>query len=332
MKTSHTDQSNSNNNRDQLFKIGRRLFLAGVIASTAGCQNMIRRGQSPDEPLNVSKYEGNVFKPGPRSIGDLCGLLGLDSQKIYGIGLATKLKGTGSAPIESGQREHLQRELQLTHDIATVKELMSDKNTELVLIEGGIPPGARSGDPFDLRVVTMADSDGTSLEHGLVLQSRLRRMAHLGNHVRKGNIAGTGGGPIIVKSLITNKDETGDAVHGVIPGGGQATGDRLLSLRIRGDEFNQKTALQIAQAINKRFHYRTSIGHDGVAEPKTDRVIELHIPDVYRNNIGRYATVLKPAGLRRKERGKTRTFDRAGSSDRGAWKVWFGRVATRSDW
>ena len=292
MKTSCNDQSNPNYNRDQLFKIGRRLFLAGVIASTFGCQNMIHRGQSPDEPLNVSKYENNVLKPGPRSIGESCILLGLGDQKVYGIGLATKLKGTGSAPIESGQREHLQRELQLTHDIGTVKDLLSDKNTELVLLEGGIPPGARVGDRFDLRVVTKTESDGTSIENGLVLQSRLRKMAHLGNHVRKGNIAATGGGPVIVKSLVNNTDETADAVHGVIPGGGKATVDRLLSLRIRGDEYNQKTALQIAHALNKRFHYLTSIGPDGVAEPKTDRDIELQVPDIYRNNIGRYALVL----------------------------------------
>ena len=57
-------------------------------------------------------------------------------QKVYGIGLATGLPGTGSAPIESGQRDHLQRELQLTNDIDTVKELLADKNTELVIIEG----------------------------------------------------------------------------------------------------------------------------------------------------------------------------------------------------
>ena len=292
MKTNCNDQSNPKNNRDQLFKIGRRLFLAGVIASTAGCQNMIRRGQSPDEQLDVSKYENNVFKSGPRSIGKICGLAGLDSQKVYGIGLATKLKGTGSAPIESGQREHLQRELQLTNGVDTVKDLLADKNTELVIIEGKIPPGTRAGERFDLEVVTMTESGGTSLENGVVLQSRLRKMAHLGNRVRKGNIAATGDGPVIIKSLVNDTDENGDAVHGVIPGGGKATEDHPLSLRIQGDAMNQKTALQITQAVNQRFHYRTTVGHDGVAEPKTDRIIELHIPQVYRNNIGRYASVL----------------------------------------
>ena len=151
MKTSSNDPSNSISNRDQLLKIGRRLFLAGVIVSAAGCQNMIRRGQSPDEPLPISKYANNDVKSGPRSIGDICSLSGLDLQKVFGIGLAADLKGTGSAPIESGQRDHLQRELQLTNDIDTVKRLMGDKNTELVLIEGRIPPGARAGDRFDLQ-------------------------------------------------------------------------------------------------------------------------------------------------------------------------------------
>lgn len=292
MKTSYNDSSNSKNNRDQLYKIGRRLFLAGVIASTAGCQNMIRRGQSPDEPLNVSKYEDNASKAGPRAIGDICGIFGLDSQKVYGIGLATELNGTGSAPIESGQREHLQRELTLTNDIDTVKELMSDKNSELVIIEGKIPPGARVGDTFDLQIVTMTESDGTSIEGGKVLQSRLRKMAHLGNRVRKGNITAVGGGPVIVKSLVNNTNESEDAVHGVVPGGGRTTADRQISLRIKGDQLDQKTALRITQAVNQRFRYRTGIGHDGVAEPKTDRIIDVEVPDVYHNNIGRYASVM----------------------------------------
>ena len=65
-----TDQSKQQTNRDQFFKIGRRLFLAGVIASSVGCQNIIRRGQSSDEPLNISKYANNNVKSGPRQIGE----------------------------------------------------------------------------------------------------------------------------------------------------------------------------------------------------------------------------------------------------------------------
>ena len=126
-----TDQSK--NNRDRFFKIGRRLFLVGVIASSVGCQNIIRRGQSSDEPLNVSKYANNNVKSGPRQIGEICGMVGLDSVRVYGIGLATELKGTGSAPIESGQREHLQRELRLTNNVNDIKEMLTDKNTELIL-------------------------------------------------------------------------------------------------------------------------------------------------------------------------------------------------------
>jgi len=285
-----TDQSKTN--RDRFFKIGRRLFLVGVIASSVGCQNIIRRGQSSDEPLNVSKYANNNVKSGPRQIGEICGMVGLDSVRVYGIGLATELKGTGSAPIESGQREHLQRELRLTNNVNDIKGMLTDKNTELIIIEGRIPPGAQAGDRFDLRAVTMSDSDGTSLENGVVLNTRLRRMVNLGNRVQKGGVSATAGGPLIVKTLIDNTNEDEDKLEAVIPAGGKATESRSLGLQIRGDEFNQKTALQITHAINKRFRYRTTVGQDGVAEPKTDRKIELKVPQVYRNNIGRYASVV----------------------------------------
>ena len=175
-----TDQSKTKNNCDQFLKIGRRVFLVGVIASSVGCQNIIRRGQSADEPISVSKYADNIVVSGPRQVGEICGMVGLDSVRVYGISLATELKGTGSAPIESGQREHLQRELKLTNKINDIKTLMADKNTELVIIEGRIPPGAQEGDRFDLRAVTMSESDATSIENGVVLSTRLRRMVNLG--------------------------------------------------------------------------------------------------------------------------------------------------------
>ena len=287
-----TDQSKQQTNRDQFFKIGRRLFLAGVIASSVGCQNIIRRGQSSDEPLNISKYANNNVKSGPRQIGEICGMVGLDSVKVYGIGLATELNGTGSAPIESGQREHLQRELRLTNNLNDIKELMSDKNTELVIVEGRIPPGAQVDDRFDLRAVTMSESDGTSIENGVVLNTRLRKMVNLGNRVKKGGVAATAGGPLIVKSLLDNSSEDEDKLEAVIPAGGKVVENRVLGLQIQGDQFDHKTALQITQAINKRFRYRTTLGHDGVAEPKTDRKISIKVPRVYRNNIGRYASAL----------------------------------------
>ena len=287
-----TDQSKTKNNRDRVLKIGRRLFLAGVIASSVGCQNIIRRGQSSDEPINISKYANNNVKSGPTKIGEICGLVGLDSVRVFGIGLATELKGTGSAPIESGQREHLQRELQISNNLNDIKEMMADKNTELIVIEGRIPPAARAGDRFDLHAVTMSESDATSIENGIVLNTRLRRMVNLGNRVKKGGVSATAGGPLIVRSLIDNTSQGEDKLEAVIPAGGKTTEDRGLGLHIQGDKFNQKTALQITHAINKRFRYRTSLGHDGVAEPKTDRKIALKIPQVYRNNIGRYASVL----------------------------------------
>ena len=294
-----TKKNKTNTRRDQYFKIGRRLFLAGVVASTAGCQNMIRRGQSPDElPAALDKYESKNVTKGPRAIGDICGLYGLDSLKVYGIGLATGLKGTGSAPIESGQREHLIRELKLKTSDEEVEDLVTDKNTELVILEGSIAPGAREGDRFDLQVVTMTDSNGTSIENGKVLQSRLRKMAHLGNRVKQGKVSAVGKGSVTVKALMNN--DSGDAnkpdseglLQGVVLGGGKVLEPRPLSLRIRGDDFDHKTALQITYALNQRFEYRTNVGRDGVAEPKSDRVIELHVPGNYRNNIGRYASVM----------------------------------------
>jgi len=81
MTNSNKQIPTTNGSENGLLKVGRRIFLAGAIVASLGCQNMIRRGQSPEElPVEsaaFAKYDQNLSK-GPRTIGELCGLYGLD--------------------------------------------------------------------------------------------------------------------------------------------------------------------------------------------------------------------------------------------------------------
>lgn len=285
------DRSDNNNNQRTICKIGRRLFLAGLVVSASGCQNMIRRGQSPDTGDSISKYSQKEHD-GPRYIRDVCGIFGLDYKKVHGIGLAVDLNGTGSAPSESGQRKHLVEMLRKNKKIDNVPELIKSKNTELVIIQGKVPPGIREGETYDLEVVTMNSSQATSLDGGMILQTELRPIARMGRGLQRGKIAGLARGRILVNSLFDSRDDAESNVHGVILGGGKAMEDRQLGLRIQSDEFNQTTTIQIAKAINSRFTYDSNLGRDDVAKPKTDRVVHLKIPNNYKNNIGRYVSVI----------------------------------------
>lgn len=271
-------------------KVGRRLFLAGLVLTASGCQNMIKRGQSPDGNM-LSKYSQKKHD-GPRYVRDVCGIFGLDYKKVHGIGLAVDLDGTGSAPLESGQREHLVKELRKNRDIEDIENLLKSTSTELVIVEGKLPPGIQAGDTFDLEVVTMHASEAESLANGMLVRTELRPMVQLGRGMERGNISGMARGRVLINSLFDARKDKESDLHGVILGGGKATEDRPLGLRIQSSDFNQKTTTEIQLAINSRFTMDSSLGRDGVATAKTDRLINLKVPTNYKHNIGRYVSVI----------------------------------------
>ena len=284
-------QQESQARNQQLFKVSRRLFLAGAVVTASGCQKLIGRGQSPDTAPLVQLQDENVSKT--NYIGDICGIYGLNFAKVDGIGLAVGLKGTGSAAKPSSQRDQLIRDLEINKNVDDAKTLLRSKDTELVVMYGLLPPGIRKGDTFDLKVTVLGSSDAKSLENGTLLISRLRPLRRIGKGVRKGHVTALGKGGIIIDATFDARQDQTKQLHGVILGGGRALEDRPLGLAIRTDDFSPKTTTVISRAINSRFTAFSSQGRKGVAEPKTDKKIELLVPDNYRLNVGRYLAVVK---------------------------------------
>jgi len=275
----------------QLLKVSRRIFLAGAVVTAAGCQKLIGRGQSPDSSPLVQLYDDNVSKT--KYIGDICGIYGLNFAKVDGIGLAVGLDGTGSAAKPGSQRDQLIRDLEINKKVDDPKALLKSDNTELVLMYGLLPPGIRKGETFDLKVTVLGNSDATSLENGTLLISRMRPLRRMGKGVRQGHVTALGKGGIVIDATFDARQDQSKQLHGVILGGGKALEDRPLGLAIRTDDFTPKTTTQISRAINSRFTAVSSHGRKGVAEPKTDKQIDLLIPDGYRLNVGRYLAVVK---------------------------------------
>ena len=276
----------------ELGKLARRSFLAGmVVVASAGCQNMINRGQSPDDGVLLQLYDEN--SKGTKYVGDICGIWGLQFAKVEGIGLAVSLDGTGSNPKPSGQKDRLLRELESNRNIESPKKLLESKNTELVAMKGLLPPGIRKGETFDLEVIPLGGTDATSLEGGRLLQTRLAPMKRLGRGVKQGHVTALGRGRISVDAIFESRQDLSNQLHGVILGGGKALEDRPLGLTIRTDDYTTKTTTMMARAINARFTTVGDEGRTGVAEPKTDRAIELVVPTGYRHNVGRYLAVIK---------------------------------------
>ncbi len=279
---------------ESALNVGRRVFLAGLMLAVpaltfTGCKNFTERAQSPDNQiLRLTDDKKSVTK----YIGDQCGIWGLRPAKIEGIGLAVNLKETGSNPKPSGQREYLFGELDSKSGESNIESVLAGRDTEMVLLKGILPPGIRKGENFDIEIRTMPNSDATSIENGMILQTRLRPMAQLGRSVKQGHVNAFAKGRVLVDSLFESRTDQANQMHGYILGGGVAMEDRPIGLSVRGEDVPPKTSTMISRAINNRFTHIDSSGHRGVAEPKTDRNIELIVPEAYKHNIGRYMQVV----------------------------------------
>jgi hypothetical protein len=157
-----------------------------------------------------------------------------------------------------------------------------------------VPPGAKKGDRYDLELILPPKPrlETSSLKYGFLLKTRMRPMVQLGNTVKKGAISGQGRGSVLVDSLFEPRKDSENEVRGVILGGGVLLDDRSFGLGVRSEENPLRQATSIAKAINERFTTVTRDGRTGVATPKTDKAIELTIPESYRLNIGRYSQVI----------------------------------------
>ena len=274
----------------ELSLISRRIFLCGLVVATSGCQNLVKRGQSPDTDVVAASAETSLANT--RYVASVCKMAGLRSEKIEGIALITQLKSTGS-PAKPGEiRRRLERELErLNLDINT-DDLIKSKDSEVVLCRGFLPPGVRKGDRIDLEVQALRETEATSLENGFAIHTRLHDTAKLGNTVKEGHLKAVGTGRVLTKATFsTGKDPSGN-LRGFILGGGRARIDRDLSLLMRRGSGSVKTATQISSALNRRFTVSTESGLKNVAEAKSDKVIALKIPNQYRHSVGRYAQVV----------------------------------------
>ena len=256
------------------------ILIGLVLTTSTGCQNIIRRAQSPDE-LVAKDDEKRDY------VGKVAKVWGLNYAKVEGIGLAVNLKGSGSNPKASGQVEALRTEL-TARDISDISELISAPDTSMVLLRGYLPPGIRKGDPFDIEVGLMPDSETESLERGFVLKTSMRPIAQLGKSVKQGGLYGYAEGQVMVDSLFDNRSAKSNSRKGWIFGGGVSSETRKIGLTIVAKESSVQLTTAISTAINRRYTVTDKSGRRGAAKPKTDRRIELSIPDEYRLNISRY--------------------------------------------
>ena len=274
--------------------INRRIFIAGIsslagitLVGTTGCQNLVKRGQSPEGDLVAATSEEST-----PYIASVCKMAGLRNEKIEGLALVTGLRSTGSAATPGEIRNRLERDLKRLDLDIDVSQLLKSEETEIVFCRGFLPPGVRKGDTIDLEVQALRDTVATSLDGGFTLHTRLHDTAKLGNTIKKGHLRAVGRGRVLTDATFETRDDLSNKLQGVILGGGRANVTRNLTLIIRQGNTSIRTATNISGALNKRFTVKIDGSLQNAAEAKNDHLVELRIPDQYRHNVGRYAQVV----------------------------------------
>jgi hypothetical protein len=251
-----------------------------------GCAGPAIRSQSPElEALAALEADTKL-------VGDYTSPWGFTAKRIERPALVTGLADTGSDPPPGPQRQTLLADMQGI-GVVDPNSLLASRATSLVWVHGYLPPGVRKGDRFDVSVEVPADNETTSLAAGWLMKTRLAEMAVIGNTIREGHELGVVEGWLLVDPVAGGTFDSKSKLRARIPGGGVALTDRELGLVIAPEHRSFAMSKRLGDWINRRFHAVIRGVNRGVANPQTDRYIELEVPPVYRHNLARYIRVVQ---------------------------------------
>jgi len=257
-------------------------IIGGIIV--LGCSGPIIRTQSPEiEPtveLDVPLV-GQVARP-----------YGMRYTKLEAVSLVMGLDGTGSDPAPSSQRAMLLTEMQ-RREVHQPSKVLASPDTALVLVKGFLRPGIQKGDRFDLEVRVDSRSTTKNLRGGWLLTTRLSELAALGGRLRPGHLLAQGDGPVLVDPAAEGDEDISLLTRGSVLGGGVALKSRSLGLVIDSSHQSVRTSQQIGAALNRRFHTYVNGLQKGVANPKTDKYVELVVQPRYKDNVARFMRVVQ---------------------------------------
>lgn len=268
----------------------RLLFLVAFSALAAGCAGPAIRSQSPEIEALVN------LEADTKHVGDYATPWGTAPQRIERAALVTGLPGTGSDPPPGLQRQSLMADMQ-SRGVVEPNKLLSAPSTALVWVHGYLPPGVQKGDRFDIHVEVPPDNDTTSIANGWLMETRLAEMAVLGNRVRDGHVLGVAEGPLLVDPVSMGTLDSKAKLRARVPGGGVSLTSRSIGLILAPEHRSVALSKRLGDTINKRFHAVIKGSKRGVATPKTDRFVELEVPQVYKRNLDRYIRVVRAVAV-----------------------------------
>jgi flagellar basal body P-ring protein FlgI len=267
-------------------------LLGAVFAiGLCGCTSLWH-GKADDGENDNQLRELMAVPPMPDAVRDAAVTHGIQPIEVDGVGAINGLSGTGGPADPSPFRDQLIEEMK-RHDVADPNHVLELDSTALVRVRATIPPGARRGDPLDLRVLAPKESQASDLHGGWLLETRLRQQQVLQNMVRQSDVMAIGVGPVLTRGDYTPGDDESLRIEGNVLSGGRVQVTRKLGLILRPKYQHAKLADGIAQAVNRRYFFFDGTTRRGIAKPLEDDFIEIEVHPRYRHNIPRMMEVVR---------------------------------------
>ncbi|MCK4659076.1 MAG: flagellar basal body P-ring protein FlgI [Phycisphaerae bacterium] len=219
------------------------------------------------------------------TISEVAWVEGLRRMRVRGYGLVAGLGTRGSKECPPKVRRHLLQEMYKMDRFAkggrdalpiTPEQILGDRDTAVVIVEGEIPAAVPSGTRFDLTVRALPGTQTTSLEGGRLYTCNLRIQRDTSAGSITGQILATAAGPVFINpwSQSPSAATKADPRLGTILGGGTLNKDRRIRLVLEHPSYRR--AVAVARCINTRFP-----AHKKVADGQSPAHIKLHIPSHY---------------------------------------------------
>jgi flagellar basal body P-ring protein FlgI len=285
----------------------------GGVAALVGCSEQ-------KSPKPVVRYATLPPKPVPaymkNTIFERVDMVDAEPLPLSGYGIVARLKGTGDNKLlPTAVREYVIKEMVRKgigsklmpppYDSMSPEEMLRDPTIAVVRVDGFLPPGARKGDMFDVQVSALPESDTSSLQHGMLWRTELKRNG--ANMIEPGYeiaIPAYAQGPIFVNpayALGTASTQGGEATkastamrnslrYGVVQAGqfnddfsgARAMDYRPLLLRLRQPQ--RALARGIEVLIEQRFATYKEQSAEKIAAAKDEALVLVQVPASYNGD------------------------------------------------
>lgn len=274
-------------------------FLLVVASALPACNQKPRRRARAVQPDVVLRDVPPVLSG---TVGAQASIRGGEGLLVSGYGLVVDLAGTGDREIPGPVRAFMEREMSLQGvgqalfgmDDVSPGELLDSERTAVVLVQGVVPPGAVTGQRFDISVRTVPGSSATSLEGGRLWTTDLREGVAVPGGPQTQVIA-TAHGDLFINPFADPAKQDEDAIvrteARILNGGAVVTArDLVLSL----DNPSHARARSIVSAINAKWPHGD--GRADTARGVNDETLLVNVPREYADNSNEFIRLLR--GLR----------------------------------